>query len=377
MTEQIPVTPAIITWARERARFSVAELEGDFRHIEAWEAGEAFPTYPQLEKLSETLKVPIAVFFFPQPPDIPPIRESFRTLPDAQFDRLPREIRFLMRKAKALQINLAELNDGANPVPRFILRDLHFSLDTDISEMARDVRDYLGVTLEEQISWPDRDNAFDQWRTALESVGIAVFKDAFKNDSFSGFCLYDNDFPLIYVNNSTKTRDIFTLFHELGHLLFHTSGIATEGDEFDEGFSLEGWRIEVICNEFAAEFLLPANRFEAEFRGHPATEPVAEALAERFHVSREFIFRRFLDRNLISEEVYRTAVRRWAAQRQQGESGGNHYWTKIAYLGTRYINLALSRYYQNRITRNELADYLDIKGRNIPKLEEYFARKIT
>ena len=68
--EQIPVTPAVITWARERAGFSIIEASEDFRKIEAWEAGESFPTYPQLEQLAKKFKLPIAVFFFPAPPVI-------------------------------------------------------------------------------------------------------------------------------------------------------------------------------------------------------------------------------------------------------------------------------------------------------------------
>jgi Zn-dependent peptidase ImmA (M78 family)/transcriptional regulator with XRE-family HTH domain len=317
-TEQIPVTPALITWARERARFSIEELRNEFRNIEAWEAGEAFPTYPQLEQLSDAFKVPIALFFFPEPPDIPPIRESFRTLPDVQFEELPREIRFLMRKAKAFQINLAELNDGQNAAVRLILRDLHFSSDMNIHEMTLHVRDYLGVTLEMQIDWPDSDAAFDNWRNVLEGVGIYAFKDAFKNNYYSGFCLYDDTFPIIYINNSVKTRQIFTLFHELAHLLFHTSGIVTDDDAFAEDLSPDGRRIEVICNQFAAEFLLPSARFATELQGRTPNERTAEQLANRFHVSRESIFRRFLDRNLISEVEYRDAARRWADQRQEG-----------------------------------------------------------
>jgi Zn-dependent peptidase ImmA (M78 family) len=62
---------------------------------------------------------------------------------------------------------------------------------------------------------------------------VSVFKDAFRVDDYSGFCLYDDEFPLIYVNNSTsKTRQIFTLFHELAHLISHTSGIDTLRNDF-------------------------------------------------------------------------------------------------------------------------------------------------
>lgn len=374
--ERIPITPEVLRWARERARFSIDEVRAEFRDIEAWEQGEAFPTYPQLERLSEAFKVPVAVFFFPEPPDVPPLRESFRILPDAQFDALPREVRFLLRKAKALQINLAELNDGQNPAEQFILRDISFTPDMDIPVMARRLRAYLDVPLNVQTSWADSEAAFDAWREVLEVHGLAVFKDAFRNEFYSGFCLYDETFPLIYVNNSVKTRQIFTLFHELAHLLFHTSGINTLSDEPDEDLPPLDRHIEIVCNRFAAEFLLPAAQFEADIRGLAPTEQTAALLANRYHVSRESIFRRFLDRGDITREEYRRSADLWAGQRQVG-SGGNHYWTKIAYLGTNYINLAFSRYYQNRISEPELADYLDTKVKNLPKLESYFSRKVV
>ena len=120
--EQIPITPSVLSWARERARYSIDEVREEFRDIEAWET-------PQLERLSDTFKISVAVFFFPEPPNIPPIRESFRTLPDAQFEQIPLSLQFLLRKARALQISLAELNDGRNPAENFILRDIVFNTD--------------------------------------------------------------------------------------------------------------------------------------------------------------------------------------------------------------------------------------------------------
>ena len=50
--EQMPVTPGLITWARERAGFTREAAAVTFKMIAEWEAGEAFPTYPQLEKLA-------------------------------------------------------------------------------------------------------------------------------------------------------------------------------------------------------------------------------------------------------------------------------------------------------------------------------------
>jgi Zn-dependent peptidase ImmA (M78 family) len=372
--EEIPVNPAIVAWARKRAGLTLAEATEKFSRIEAWEAGNAFPTYPQLEQLADEFRVPVAVFFFPEPPNVPPIRESFRTLPDTEFEQIPRRVGYLLRKAKAFQLNLAELSQGRNPSPRLITRDLVFSARMTVETMAARVREYLGVSLDQQAVWRTDDDALKAWRKILLDAGIFVFKDAFREDGYSGFSLYDDEFPIIYVNNSSAaTRQIFTLFHELGHLLFHTSGIDTLDERYVDGLPANQKRIEVLCNRFAAQFLVPEAAFAAAFREQPASEATAEALAAHFHVSREFIYRRFLDRGLIEQADYTRAASRWAAQRQPG-GGGNPYWSKLTHLGRDYVALAFNQYYQNRIDDVQLSEYLDTKPRNVGTLEEYFVK---
>src|SRR5262249_6804228 len=77
-----------------------------------------------------------------------------------------------------------------------------------------------------------------------------------------------------------KNAPIFTLFHELAHLLFHTSGIDLLTDDFIQRLPADERRIEIICNRFAAEFLVPERAFNAAFEGRPPTEATAEHLAE-------------------------------------------------------------------------------------------------
>jgi Zn-dependent peptidase ImmA (M78 family) len=376
-SEGIPVNTAVIAWARHRAGLSQEEAARKFAKIATWEAGTALPSYPQLEAMAEAFRIPVAVFFFPQPPDVPPIQETFRTLPDAEFTRLPRRIQQLLRKAKAFQLGLYELTQGRNPAERLITREVEFTARMSADTMAARVRSYLGVSLEQQIAWRNTDEALKEWRQALYRVGIFVFKDAFREESFSGFSLYDEVFPIIYVNNSqAETRQIFTLFHELGHLLFHTSGIDPLDDQYVERLAERPQHIEMLCNRFAAQFLVPEKAFEAAFAGQRATERTAEILAERFHVSREFIFRKFLDRGLVSQNDYRRAAQRWADQTQQGGGGGNPYWSKLAYLGRDYVALAFSQYHQSRIDETQLGEYLDMKPKNVGTLEEYFVRGV-
>ena len=90
--------------------------------------------------------------------------------------------------------------------------------------MVESVRKFLNIGLEEQKKWEDCDTALKKWRNALAKHDIFVFKEAFRDSGVSGFCLYDKLFPVIFINNSIpKTRQIFTLFHELANLLHSCS----------------------------------------------------------------------------------------------------------------------------------------------------------
>ena len=51
--------------------------------------------------------------------------------------------------------------------------------------------------------------------------------------------------------------------------------------------------------------------------------------------------------------------------------GGHYYYTQKAYLGDTYINIAFRKYYQEKITIENLSDYLNIKVKNISSFEHY------
>jgi hypothetical protein len=51
-----------------------------------------------------------------------------------------------------------------------------------------------------------------------------------------------------------------------------------------------------------------------------------------------------------------------------------YYNTQLAYLGRPFVAMALKRYHQQGITEEQLADYLNVKPRNLATLEERFLR---
>lgn len=373
-SDMLPVTPAVITWARERAGYTRQDAAKYFKKIEAWEQAQGAPTYPQLEQMAEKFKCPVAVFFFPEPPDVPAVENSFRTIAPGELAQLPRFLRVLLRRAQAMQLNLAELNDRGNPSDRLITRDLSFQIDTPVAAIADTIRKYLGVPIDEQTKWLNVEEALEHWRDVFARVGIYVFKDAFHAEQYFGFCLYDDEFPIIYVNNSsTKSRQIFTLFHELGHLLFHTSGVDIIGKPLPP-INNDAARVEVICNALAGAFLVPEADFLKALGNMPPNRDTAATLANHFNVSREVIYRRFLDRGMISDVEYGDAADAWRNQMKKPKGGsGNYYNTLFSYLGDPYIKLAFRRYYQNRISDVQLSEYLNIKPRNLPTFESKFA----
>lgn len=376
--EGLPITPSVVQWARERSGYSIEDAARHFKKIAAWESGEAMPTYVQIEDMAERFKVPVAVFFFPTPPEVPPLEKSFRTLTIEDFAAIPRRVRFFLRQGRAMQLNLAELNDGKNPSPRLITRDIQVTPNTSLDKIAADVRAYLGISVEMQARWKNVDEALEKWREVFATkAGIYVFKDAFQAPNYFGFCLYDDEFPVIYINNSSaKSRQIFTLFHELGHLLFHTSGVDLLDDPFIKHLGDAEQKIEVICNGLAARVLVPDDLLDNMLKGMKIGRLAATQLANHFNVSREVIYRKFLDRGLIEADEYVAAAKEWAAQlkKPEGEkSTGYYYNTHHAYLGQRYIDLAFTRYHQQRFDRRQLAEYLNMKPRSLPTFAELFA----
>lgn len=376
--EGLPITPTVVQWARERSGYSIEDAERHFKKIAAWEAGEALPTYVQVEDMAERFKVPVAVFFFPKPPEVPSLEKSFRTLTAEDFATIPRRVRHFLRLGQAMQLNLAELNDGKNPSQRLITRDIQVTPNTSLDKIATDVRAYLGVSVDMQAGWKSIDEALDKWREVFATkAGIYVFKDAFQAPNYFGFCLYDDEFPVIYINNSSaKSRQIFTLFHELGHLLFHTSGVDLLDDPFIKHLSDAEQKIEVICNGLAARVLVPDDLLDNMLKGMKIGRLAAAQLANRFKVSREVIYRKFLDRGLIEADEYVAAAKEWAAQMKKPEgekSTGYYYNTHHAYLGQRYIDLAFTRYHQQRFDRRQLAEYLNMKPRSLQTFAELFA----
>src|SRR6056297_591980 len=119
----------------------------------------------------------------------------------------------------------------------------------NIEEVANEVRKQFSI--EEVIP--------SNYYEIVEREGINVIALPHSNENFFGASSYSSDYgSFIFVNsnkNITEERQIFSLFHELGHLLFNRNEYKQY--DYDPLYKSNRNIDEKIANQFAGYFLLP------------------------------------------------------------------------------------------------------------------------
>ncbi len=384
------INPAMLRWARERAGYSVEEVASRMKRapneITAWESGEAFLTWRQLERLARDLyHRPTASFFLWEPPEEETPSAEFRRIPEKDLEDLEPDTWLAVREAKARQLELAELAEFNDSDERSILRDMSNATVADPDELATEVRRYLGIGLDDQLGWASDDDALSYWRDAVQTAGVWVFKRSFRQHDVAGFCLNGGRYPLVYLNNGQpKVRQIFTLFYELAHLLYGFNHLErSEVDRYLSSLQGADREVEIACNRFAGEFLVPKDHFlrtHGLAAGAEPTDDVLARLSENYRVSREIILRKYLDQGWINSHFYHNKVNDWRSEvfiDDGKRKGGDYYANQGTYLGVKYAALAFRGYYQGAYGIDQLAEYLNIKASNISRLENWLTRRLA
>jgi Zn-dependent peptidase ImmA (M78 family)/transcriptional regulator with XRE-family HTH domain len=384
------ITPALLTWARETAGFSIAEAAGkldiDAEKLTAWEnpVEEASPSIPQLRKLAALFKRPLAVFYLPEPPIKFQVMRDLRRLPGTGPRHFSPALQLEIRAAterRELALDLAA--DLDEELPKFTLQG---EMREDPEIVGKRIRDALGVTDELQNHWRDADGrtGFNAWRSRIEQIGVFVFQTtALASEEASGFALYADISPVISVNRKDAlTRRTFSLLHEFAHLMIHVSGVSDL--ETDERRPPEDQRIEIFCNHVAAAALMPKDSLlsqpgvaEQGKRSEKWTDLQISELARRFNVSREAILRRLLTFDRTTNDFYSRKRAQYIAEYQthrakQKEQAKdikrNMPAETVSHFGKPLVRMLLNNYWQDRMSLSAISGYLGLKVKHIPNL---------
>ncbi|MGM8215895.1 ImmA/IrrE family metallo-endopeptidase [Bacillaceae bacterium W0354] len=303
---RVSVEPSVLLWAVERAG-GIQSLEKRFPKINEWISGEMQPTLKQLETFAKAIAAPLGYFFLDEPPKEELSVPYYRTLDQInQINPSPElldTLKMMEQRRDWMRDYLIEL--GNEPL-RFV-----GSVNDDDSpkDVARLIREEMGMKkgwASECSTWED---ALRLLIKKIEMIGIMVSVNSIVGNNtrrklnvseFRGFVLVDEYAPLIFINGADgKAAQMFTLAHELAHIWFGLSGI------FDlENLQPSEERIEQLCNETAAEFLVPQSEMLNLWQQIKGEKNPYQVCARYFKVSELVIIRRLLDLNLITKDEY-------------------------------------------------------------------------
>ncbi len=250
------VNPAILIWAREERGYSVDQLaekiDKDAVTIRDWELDGNDIPFADLKKLAKVYKRQISVFFLKDIPKKTKVPKDRRNLNVHETELSPETLLAVRRTSRYLHIarDLVDKDTLSNQYQW--LEDI--KQQKSLVNAPRQIRDILGVSLDDQTNLRDSQAAFKVWRDRIETkLNIYTFSFLMPRGELDGFSYIEEGYPYAITLNSrnSKNRNIFTLFHELGHILEGHSGICLTTIDGD------ATNIEHRCNSFAAEFLMP------------------------------------------------------------------------------------------------------------------------
>jgi Zn-dependent peptidase ImmA (M78 family)/transcriptional regulator with XRE-family HTH domain len=374
----LKINPAVLLWARESIGLSsdtaANKLSIEPGLLEKLEKGSKTPQFDLLLKMSRVYARPVAAFLLNEPPKEKPLPQDFRTVKSEETGHFHDKTLLVFRKARGLLHAALELRSEMEvQTPLFSLRA---TLNNDADDVAAHVRKEFQVsgvaplpTAEEALAW---------LINRFEEKGIFVFQLSTSQDHIRGFSITDDAAPVIVIKKGDLTSaKIFTLFHELGHIILNQGGVC------DMKETAESKKIEKWCNHLAGSVLVPLDNLKkhqivVQQRRTGMTAWKKKDLVEIggiFKVGPEVVLRRLLAAGYTTPGFYDAMHRKWNDQTPYSKNPPRPDPIKksLQERGKNYTRLAFRAYESDKISRKDLSDYLDLKLEHLDKARERLA----
>jgi Zn-dependent peptidase ImmA (M78 family) len=212
-----------------------------------------------------------------------------------------------------------------------------------------------------------------------ERQGIFVYlTNIGPENKVRGFAIYDErGIPVALINGDDRESSarIFSLIHEYAHILIRKPGISDQNTKD----SVERW-----CNQFAAYFLMPAERFKAEALKVDPTKTWSETalniISDIFKVSKSAVALHLEDIGLARNGFYEWKLKQWGPpKRRKGGKPTPYAERQVNRLGVRHVSIvldALDRRYINQLDAYEMTEvgpnhFDDLRGEMVGRQLEY------
>ncbi len=369
MTVRVQVAPALLDWARERARIPADDLLKRFPKLPEWRTGDTQPTLKQLENYASATHTPVGFLLLATPPDEPLPIPDFRTMADQGVRRPSAD---LLDTIYICQERQDWYRDYARATRQEVLSFVgSLTTSTPVTDAAEAMRDALVFGLEQRRSYSTWTAALSGLAEHAEDAGVLVMVNGIVGSNthrkldpkeFRGFALPDPLAPVIFINGAdTKAAQIFTVVHELAHIWVGEAALDDADLAASAADGLERW-----CNQVAAEFLVPAETITSEFDSDADLTGELDRLARIFKTSTLTVLRRVHEIGQLSWNDYRSAysnelARVLAALAEGGLSGGNFYNTTPVRASKRFARALLASTMEGNTLYRDAARLLGFK----------------
>lgn len=354
---ELNINPTVLRWAREEAGYDQNEIAKKvdiaIDRYRMWEKEGRNIPLGKLKSIAGTYKRQLAVFLLPEAPAKISKPKDFRNLSPTD-SRLSKKVLEVMRDVNYFSEMAMELQGDAYWKSRYEWMNLVKEKVKDGDSFKVQLRELLNISMDEQMQFGSDYEAYRKWRLAVEDrLGILVFQFPMPIDEVEGFCFTEKLPYAIIVNSSYGYyHRIFTIFHELAHILRHQSGMCL----FDK--NIENQPEERKCNEFAGNFLAPANSIEKADNLNEIT-----AYASKLRISREVYLRRLKDEGKISDlNFFHLLDQIKSTYKKKGKKGGpiKPEVRSRASRGETFYNMIVDAMYNNRISYTQAASALNL-----------------
>lgn len=373
MAKSIPaiVTPDVLAWARNLDHITKEEvackMKVDVSKVDAWEDGSEYPSLVQAKSLAKQYRVPFAYFYLP---DIPQRTKrldkvDYRTFGNWGIGNMSRELRWFLRDIEERRDTMLQLYAEAQNDP--VQLQLKISIEATADEFASHIRSFLSLTNEQQVKMRRPDVALSYCIAKLEAKDFLVFQAAkIQPEEMRGLSVAYDTFPIIGLNRKDEpSARLFTLMHELVHILTRTSGVCNDMSQ-DNGQQVD---VELFCNKIAGLALVPTeqlkkSKYTALVKQYGPDDQHVNALARDFAVSREVILHRLWDIDAISKATYFDTLKRYVEEylaykkRKKADGFLPPALDKGTQVGKLYTKTVLSAYHADKLTPHEASSYL-------------------
>ncbi len=373
MTRPIPaiINPAILRWARETQGLpldaAAKRLGIAIRTLSKAERTSGTLSVSQLRKVAEVYKRPEAAFYLDEVPQEATLPD-FRTVQARQQHELTPEAKLAIREIqekRRMALQLQELLKGPASQPY----DNLFIVDEDAEVAGQKLRALLQVTTDAARKSGDLTQVFNYWKARVEHLNVLVFQfGGVDVEVMRGFVVAERPFPTIGINQTDYPyARIFTLAHEMCHIILNTTGICSVAYSGVSSDSLENF-----CDRVAGATLVPLDELRdiaagkgLGFADFGSARTSARTLGSYFKVSQPVITRRLHASNLLNRDIYRQVISAIQAEGERapsrGGGGGGFYSTYFSKSSHRFLALVFAGLDTNAISAYDAMKFTGLK----------------